>query len=222
MDISELKIKFPSHTLIIGRTQSGKTTLLMNLMEQYLENFDYVVLMSGSYKMHDQYKLLSSKPIVKYDKISVDAIEALLKHQKNFSEQSSKGELPRPVKCLIVMDDTGQFSFYQQNKSNVGTGSIQLFNELFLNGRQFNISTFLLSQCESGLIPPGIVQNCSTVLITSANNSLVDKVYKSTQERSLADFKKNMFDQCKQKEQAALIRSDWAECPSYYKYHIIT
>jgi len=219
MDISNAKIEFPSHTLILGRTQSGKTTLLMNVMYQYIDKFDYIVLMSGSYKVHNQYDMLAVKPLCKYNNIDVDAIEIILKHQKNFAEQTKLGKLSRKVSCLIIMDDTGQFSFYRQNNSKHGTGSIQLFKELFLNGRQYNISVIILSQCESGLIPPGLVQNCSTVMITSANNALVEKVYKSTKERSMADFKEHMFKECREKDQAVIIRSDWMECPTYVKYH---
>lgn len=217
--ISEYDIKIPSHSLIVGRTQTGKTSLLMNILEKELKHFDYVVLMSGSCMMHHQYDALNILPCTKYDSINVEALECILKFQKTFSQEANDKIIPRPIECLLVIDDIGQFSFYQQTSTSTGGKSIQMFTELFLNGRQYHISVFILSQCESGIIPPTIVQNCSTVFITSSNNAIAEKLYRATKEKSLTQFKDAIFAACKERSQCVLIRSDWMDTPKVFKYH---
>ena len=45
MDINNLLPKFPHNAIICGKTRSGKTYQMLNIIEEYYKNiFDYVII----------------------------------------------------------------------------------------------------------------------------------------------------------------------------------
>lgn len=214
--VANLSFSWPTHVLVVGQTKSGKTTLAMSIIHANIRSFDYVVLMSASAGLEQQYKVLKGLPNRFYDSIDASVIERILERQKKTTLDAVAGRLPRPISMLLVLDDTSQFSFYSGKLK-------ECLNRAFKSGRQWFLSILLLSQSLSGQIPPGIHGNCPWIFATYVSNGLVDLTFSCTQAPSKTAYREFLFKNCKARDTCVLLSAEDTDLrlPLAIKYYKI-
>jgi hypothetical protein len=153
--------EFPSYTLVIGCGNSGKTLLLVSVLEQLKSVFkNKLLVFTSSYSntMADSVKRLHGKM---YDTLlndsGQDRIALLLEHQKKLKEAGKK-LLP----VLIILDD-----FITDPSFNKRRGTL---TKLFTQGRHYNVSIVITSQSFK-LLPSAIRKLAHYFILFSTANS---------------------------------------------------
>lgn len=169
--------KCPSITALIGQIGSGKSNVLVNLLEEsYMygisnENYDKqrhkyyskVWLLSNS---HDDLfdPLIKNKLIdhVKYDP-TVKDVQHIIDLQT--TEVKNKGHAKANT-CLVIFDDV------VNNKKLLATSAVL---SLFIRPRQMNISVIITSQYFK-LIPPALRANFTDIITFEGNDQEVELI----------------------------------------------
>lgn len=127
-------------TLIVGRSGSGKSVLLCNLLKNcYQEAFHLKVLISPTGLTDDVQKSMNPDVIVTDLKEGVEFLEGLMKTQEKYIIE--KGSHGAPMVCLILDDVMGENKFLSHS----------VFVACFTRSRHYNLTVFFLSQKYSGL-----------------------------------------------------------------------
>ena len=148
--------KIPFSICLVGASNSGKTTLLLNLLEQYSDKFraQDVILISPSIDLDDKLDMINCK--WKYNKFNEEVIDSTVDQQKNI-KKFEPNKLPN---LLVILDDclqTGAFNHH---------GVIET---AFVRLRHYNISLICTSQKYSGLSRT-IRLNCKSLIIFEPYN----------------------------------------------------
>ena len=134
--------KFPSSQLLVGRSGSGKSMLLVsmckdsNLMGDF---FDEIYLISPTAKIDDLVEHLELKPENVWDdlKQAVVDLEMLMDNQAYDIENSSISEVAKTQKILVICDDcVGNKHFMKSD----------ILTKLAIHGRHNLISSVICSQ----------------------------------------------------------------------------
>lgn len=138
----------PSRTMFVGSSQCGKTTLAMNLLRNELyfrRYFDIIHLFSPTYEVDKAWRALDEWTEEKRDEKSVDSllvphwdydvdtVAEIVNQQKELVKENGYEH----TKTLFVFDDSA---------SNVKLMNAPAFANIFMTGRHWNISIWVLTQ----------------------------------------------------------------------------
>ena len=131
--------KLMTSNIIVGKSGSGKTVLLHNLMtrkEFYADAFDRIILISPTGETDDIQKALEIKPSLVFTDL-VEAVKVLEKIQEVQEKAiKEKGVAGSPKLCIIMDDCAGDNKFM----------SHKAFTNLFIKARHFNVTVWFLTQ----------------------------------------------------------------------------
>ena len=131
--------KLMTSNVIVGKSGSGKSVLLHNLMTRanfYLGAFDRTILISPTGETDDVQKALKIKPSL----IFTDMVEAVtvLEKIEELQEKAikEKGAAKAPKICVIMDDCAGDCKFMAS----------KAFINLFIKARHYNVTVWFLTQ----------------------------------------------------------------------------
>jgi len=131
--------KLMTSNIIVGKSGSGKTVLLHNLMtrkEFYADAFDRIILITPTGETDDIQKALEIKPSLVFTDL-VEAVKVLEKIQEVQEKAiKEKGVAGSPKLCIIMDDCAGENKFM----------SHKAFTNLFIKARHFNVTVWFLTQ----------------------------------------------------------------------------
>jgi hypothetical protein len=130
-------LEFPSTTVVIAKKFSGKTNLLLDMIEP--EMFDMIYIFTASKHTGNLDPLVKDKMQI-FDSCSEILLEKIMENQKEAFKK--KGAAPS---LLLIWDDFLGMKFKQ-------AGSAALL-ELATSGRNSNISMWISSQDRVGILP---------------------------------------------------------------------
>lgn len=164
--------KHPFRTIVSGDSSSGKTTLVLNLMNKfYSKYFDELWLWSPNFHIDSSWRALKWTPTHVFTKFNEADVEKL--HQQQLQAIQSKGVLGAK-KVLVVMDDM------LNEKDAMQSQSVEIFNTI---GRHLNVSTLV------------IVQKLNKLSLTSRTNASNLFLFHSS---NLKESKAIVDEQCSQ------------------------
>lgn len=183
--------KFPSSTCISGRSGSGKTQLLLNLLtnEKLLGNyFHYTIVFSPTAnETDDTYNALKLPKENFVSEFGPDQLEKLIKSRKNLIEKKGISWVAKHSRVCIILDDVIANRAFLQSQT-----ALKLFALL----RHYLCSIFILIQSYTKL-PRALRLNCNSTYIFPSTQSeveiLLDEVTPSGMKKR--DFEK-VIDYC--------------------------
>ena len=155
--------KLPFAISLVGASGSGKTNLLLNILEQYNKKFrpEDIILISPSIGLDDKLKHINTP--WKYDTFDPTIIESVINQQKELKKKNTK-KIPN---LLIILDDclqTGAFNHH----SIIETAYVRL--------RHFDISLICSSQKYVGLSRTIRLNSKALILFEPYNESEFDSI----------------------------------------------
>lgn len=131
--------KLNTSNIIVGKSGSGKSVLLVNLMtrkEFYGGVFDRVILISPTGESDDVQMALKVKPSLIFTdlKLAVEVLGTVEKVQEQLIKE--KGANGAPKICVICDDCVGDNNFMKSKE----------FTNLFIKSRHYNVTVFFLTQ----------------------------------------------------------------------------
>lgn len=162
--------RFPFSIMISGRSGSGKTMLLMNLLtkkEMYGEYFHYTIVYSptaGSYD--DTYKVLNLPAENFIQDFGKEELEKLIESRKALIKKKGIGWVAKNARILIVLDDIIANREFLESQT-----ALKLFALL----RHYLCSVCVLVQSYTKL-PRALRLNCNGVFVFPALQSEVDVI----------------------------------------------
>lgn len=154
MDIMKYDFTFPSSFLFLGKTQSGKTTLMKRILFKYKKQFSRIYVYCPIF--NNDYDFINKKFILR----DIDKLELLIDAQYKLKEHNKN----KPI--LIVLDDWIGSLDVKHNK---------VLSKLATTGRHCSMSTFYLCQFINE-IPPVIRQNFNYLVILSISEDALINV----------------------------------------------
>lgn len=157
-------------TLICGRTGSGKSFLIKDLIHQYKKQkaFDYIVVVTGT--KHDDFEYINRDFVHNLSDIE-EVVENLLRIGKIFMAKNRR--------FLLVLDDVAGGHF-----------TTDTFKRLFNNYRHYNINMIIATQ-RIKQVPPDVRDNASLAFIyrqfSKLNKDAIEESF------NLLDSKKDFF-----------------------------
>ena len=146
--------------LIVGRAGSGKTTFLMNMLQQpykkVFRNILYVCPSSSKQSVQNN-PLADLEPEDMFDNLSYDVQERIVDLKDEYDKQKDKN-----YNQLLIIDDCASFL---KDKAN-----IKMLNELSMNRRHLNLSIVLLVQYLV-LVPASVRSQVSSVILFKPSNN---------------------------------------------------
>ena len=160
--------KFPSSVLFCGRSGSGKTNLLLNILtrKELLGNYYHtiVVFSPTAGKYDDTYKALNI-PIENFvENFTAESFENLIQVRKDLIEEKGIEWVAKNSRVLIVLDDVIANRDFLQSQT-----ALKLFALL----RHYLCSIFILIQSYTK-VPRALRLNCNATYIFPASQSDVE------------------------------------------------
>ena len=157
LTMEDLNIEFPSTIVIVAKKFSGKSNLILDLINP--DEFDNVFLITGTSHTNRLSSLVKSEDFI-LDNISDEFIRRLLEHQVENPDQ----------KTLLIFDDV------------IGLDNeirkVRKMNELGASGRNFNIS-MVISVQELVAISPTIRRNTEYYFFGNNFQSVIETIAKA-------------------------------------------
>lgn len=166
---AEIINKFPSLTLIVGRSGSGKSNVLVHMLTntEFLGDFfDEIFLFSPTAKSDDLVEHLSLEEdhiIDKLDSTAIDKLNEIIESQDAKIKKSSIKSVARTSKILIVCDDCISEKVFMKS---------DILSRLATAGRHSLISTIILSQSYTKVPRVIRLQSQGLILFPSSNDEL--------------------------------------------------
>lgn len=151
--LDALPMEFPSHTLICGATNSGKTKLLLRLLQLHRTKFHRILFFVGAGVNSGDYDFVSRENMYAPE-MAPEVLEIVIKMQEDLA---TKG---RRYKTLCVFDD------FIGTLNLASKSSATIFQKLATSGRHMNLSCIFLSQKISASVPTVIRDNIRHWFIT--------------------------------------------------------
>lgn len=152
---------------IVGITGTGKTHFLRELVYQNCKRFNNIIVISPSADSLNKnfnrknYDFISNKHIIASP--SVDKIKSIIEDQKK-----ARVGLYYPELLLICDDLIG----------TIDTHNSKEFDKLYCTGRQYGVTTCILTQYYKSL-GPVIRNNLGCLFITKIRNNCLEELYKN-------------------------------------------
>ncbi len=157
LTMEDLNIEFPSTIVIVAKKFSGKSNLILDLINP--DEFDNVFLITGTSHTNRLSSLVKSEDFI-LDNISDEFIRRLLEHQVENPDQ----------KTLLIFDDV------------IGLDNeirkVRKMNKLGASGRNFNIS-MVISVQELVAISPTIRRNTEYYFFGNNFQSVIETIAKA-------------------------------------------
>lgn len=129
--------------VVLGHKHTGKSTLMRDMMYRlHLNGYPRVVVFSGTEEGNDFFQKIVPKSYV-HNGMDLDKLKNIVDVQRKIvasckEAESQLGKAPRiDTRLVIVLDDL----MYKRNMTRT-----ELFGELFMNGRHWNITIILSCQ----------------------------------------------------------------------------
>ena len=143
--------KFPHNAIICGKTRSGKTYHILNIIEKYYKNaFDHIFIICPTFYDNKTYNRPWLKDCKIYPGDLVSTLEILIKNH-------SKGGKFATKKSLIIIDDCSADKDLNKHRTAL--------SQIAFSGRHCNLTTWFLSQRYVS-VPKDFRDNIDWVLIT--------------------------------------------------------
>lgn len=152
INITKYEFKYPSATLFLGKTGSGKTFLMKKILNKNKKKFNRIIAFCPI--LNDDYDFLDKKFVIRDKEKLNDIIDRQYELKKN--------NMHKPL--LIILDDF------------IGTIDLRhddIFSKLATNGRHCNITVFYISQFLTK-IPPVIRDNLGYLCILNISQASLD------------------------------------------------
>ena len=160
--------KFPSSTVFSGRSGSGKTNLLLNIMtrKQFLKDyFHYIFVFSPTAGVYDDtYKVLDLPEENYVEEFSSTTFEQIIEKRKELIEEKGIKWVANNSRVCIILDDIIANREFLQ-----GSTSLKLFSLL----RHYLCSIFIMIQSYTKL-PRALRLNCNSTYIFPSSQSEVE------------------------------------------------
>lgn len=149
--------RLPLSMLLIGKRRSGKTNLLIKMLnsKHFIDNFQKVFIFSPTVELDETWESIrdypSKRDIILFDKFDESIIEDILQLQRKSDED-----------VLIILDD-----FAEKLKGKRGN----TLEQLATKGRHFNTSFIFTSQ-KYNAVPSIIRNNVDEVIFFKVSNNL--------------------------------------------------
>lgn len=151
-------IKHPYRLLVIGQSQSGKTTFAVQVIEYLIPQVDEVYIASPTYEFQPTFNPIRKKVTIAHESPE-DLFKALYKSIANAwgDEEDHKAGTKVPVKRLLIIDDCSYMKVL--NEGNKGT-----LNGFAYNAVWWNLSILCIVH-KAANIGAGMKENCDGLAI---------------------------------------------------------
>lgn len=150
MSLQNLLPTFPHIAIICGKTRSGKTYHVLNIIEKYYKkNFDHIFIICPTFYDNKTYNRPWLKKVKVLTSLAAD-LEKLLK-------QHSKGGKLSGHRSLIIIDDCSADKDLNKHRTAL--------SQIAFSGRHSNLTTWFLSQRYVS-VPKDFRDNIDWLLIT--------------------------------------------------------
>ena len=131
--MNELLPKEPHNALICGRTNSGKTHQVLNIVEKfYRRAFDHIFIICPTFYDNKTY----NRPWLKTCKVYADG--ELIDNLETLIKQHSKGGALAGKKSLVVIDDCSAERSLNKHRTAL--------SKIAFSGRHSNLTTWFITQ----------------------------------------------------------------------------
>lgn len=167
--ISSINIEWPALVVMAGKSRSGKTVFVKELIRQNRSHFDRIIVFSGSADLNPEYRdICDVKNCI--DPSNYSKLNRVLALQEKLVRQGKKHRL-----LLIVDNIIGM--------ANVHNGKIgKIFDRLSTQGRHMLVSTIFLTQKCTG-VSPVVRQNAMYWLLTRLDRAQIQDTMFGFQDR---------------------------------------
>lgn len=169
----EIKPPFPNKSfsmLICGKPGSGKTTFLMNILNQkgknriYRKVFKHIIIVSPSVSSLPDGLLEGIPPTQIFDELNEDVEDMINENYENYKEYPDKN-----YSQLLILDDIASFLKLKQN--------VVFLNKMFFNRRHKRLSIILTTQYIYQ-VPKSVRANLSDVILFEPTTSELETIRK--------------------------------------------
>lgn len=162
-DIKRIQEKVWVNILVLGKRNSGKSTILNDILSHQAKLFSLVIAMSGSEKMNGFYKKRLPEMFV-YDDVYVNKIRDLVSRQEKFIQKVGSNHSKYrgcDTSAALILDDCIHNKEWTKDESA---------RYLSYAGRHVKMAVFIASQ-ELMALPPGMRANFDYVFISRMDNA---------------------------------------------------
>lgn len=160
--------RFPSSMMLCGRSGSGKSNLLINLLtrkEFYGNYYHYIIVYSPTANKYDDiYKSLKIPDENFIEEFGKEELEKLIKVRKTLIDDKGIEWVAKHSRCLIIMDDV---------IANRGFLESQTALKLFALLRHYLCSICILVQSYTKL-PRALRLNCNSTFVFPSSQSEIE------------------------------------------------
>ncbi len=179
--------RHPSNSLILGKTGTGKTNILLNLISQS-KNFTNVFLFTGSSPDEPLYDLLEEKLGDKYQASSLEGFEAFLDELKDTKHAQNLVIIDDFILKKKFCDKLTHFLTYAR-KANVGGTSVILLAQSFFEvpkTSRLQVQYFFIMPCISRQEIKRIMGSCT---VGDLDADAIFELYSdATADKEITDF----------------------------------
>jgi len=145
---------------IVGNIGSGKTHLVMKLIQMWKWKFDVIVIISPTYSLQEAGSIRDNTGIIIFDRFSVTNLELIKEHQEARNRQRLESGEP-PSHMLLILDDNGM-----QTRKALQGGAM---DDIIIRCRHFKINIVQLSQ-RYGQLSTTLRSNAMFLILFAENN----------------------------------------------------
>ena len=161
---NKINIKFPSHILVVGKTETGKSHFIKSILKKSISEFDLIIIYSGTNCVNGDYDEFKDHG----DKLAIyDEGDKFIKLLSN-QEFNEKILFNKEINKLIILDDfIGNLSLHT-NKD--------IFNKYASMGRHISLSIIISTQHISECTPCQRL-NSKYIFVTKTSDNNVKSLY---------------------------------------------
>ena len=151
---------YPHNAIICGKTRSGKTYQILNIIEKYYYNcFDHIFIICPTFadnKTYQERSWLKNKVMVYNGDILVETLDMLIKEHSHRGFKDRAGRLAGK-RSLIIIDDCSADKDLNKHRTAL--------SKIAFSGRHSNLTTWFISQRYVS-VPKDFRDNIDWLLIT--------------------------------------------------------